>query len=291
MIFETNDGYYYSTSPDLLTWTLQDKIFSFPGQFDHPQPNDVWYAYQTLISPEQENERTTSRSGYLYYAKRENYSAECQSLYRRPFSFNSVPATPTATPSSTATPAQIATPTPTATALPTPAPVPAALSFAPKALTFPTQTVLGGNGSTSGTKSVRILNVRNRRQNAPIEIISLRSNDPEFNASSACVGTLQSGTGCQVAITFTPNQTGERRGNLMVTSNSTNPVVAVLLRGVGSPGKIGMTPKKLNFGRVALGLSVQKPIALHNRNPIPMGIGACDNKRQSAVHAFRMCWD
>jgi hypothetical protein len=84
MVFQTADGYYYSTSADLVTWTLQDKIFSFSPDID---PNGPWYGYQTLISTDQPNERVTSCSGFLYYAKRANFSAVCQSMYRRPFFF------------------------------------------------------------------------------------------------------------------------------------------------------------------------------------------------------------
>jgi HYDIN/CFA65/VesB-like, Ig-like domain len=84
MVFQTADGYYYSTSPDLLTWTLQGKVFSYSPDFD---PNGVWYGYQTLVSPDQSSERVTSCTGYLYYAKRTNYSAVCHSMYRRAYFF------------------------------------------------------------------------------------------------------------------------------------------------------------------------------------------------------------
>lgn len=79
--------------------------------------------------------------------------------------------------------------------------------------------------------------MRNRGQNAPIQIIDIATDDPEFKASG-CIGVLAPGASCQVAVTFTPNQAGSRSGNLTVNSNATNPVVTVPLRGVARLGKM-----------------------------------------------------
>lgn len=158
--------------------------------------------------------------------------------------------------------------------VPTPTPAPAELSFAPGRVKFPAQVVMGYHGAMSKPVKVRIFNLKNRRQYHPIEITDIGTDDSEFEASKACIGTLVAGASCPISITFTPNQAGKRSGNLIVNSNATNPIIEAQLLGVGRLGKIAIRPRRLNFGRVMEGSSMQKSLTLINRNLVPMDIGA-----------------
>jgi hypothetical protein len=86
LLFDTNVGWYYSTSIDLVNWTLGPQVFSFPSPADYKQTGDTWYSYATLVSPELPNEQATSCAGYLYYAKGV-WNVTPHTMYRRPFSF------------------------------------------------------------------------------------------------------------------------------------------------------------------------------------------------------------
>jgi len=93
MVFQTADGFYYSTSVDLTSWTVQGRILAFGANNDARQPGQTWYGYPTLISPDQPTEQGTSASGYLYYAKGV-YQVTDHTMYRRAFSFSPAPAGP-----------------------------------------------------------------------------------------------------------------------------------------------------------------------------------------------------
>lgn len=90
LLFETNNGWYYSTSVDLVTWTTGSQVFTTMPGASFPNPNlqtgDTWYGYPTLISPELNDDRTTSCAGYIYYAKGV-VNVTPHTMYRLPFAF------------------------------------------------------------------------------------------------------------------------------------------------------------------------------------------------------------
>ena len=240
MTFETNDGYYYSTSSDLVTWKLQGRFFSFPGQFDHPNPHDTWYAYQTLISPEQTTDQVTSCSGYLYYAKRQDFSAECHSLYRRPFTITQVPAT---------------------------------LRVAPTALHFPTMIELAGISTTSAPRYVTLVNAKNRSQNVAFSINSIDlSGDFAKAGTTTCGSILSSGASCKIGITFSPTAPRLRTGSLTIATNASgSSTIGITLNGTGRQGVLTYGPRSLNFGNQNVGSqSKTRNVRLLNKNPVPM---------------------
>ncbi|HEY9156871.1 choice-of-anchor D domain-containing protein [Candidatus Binatus sp.] len=180
-------------------------------------------------------------------------------------------ATSAATATSTSTPTS--TPTPTVTPTATATAVPAALKFAPKTVGFPATIVLGSNGATSSPKNLALSNLKNKKQDAPITISSIKASTGEFSASQNCVGQLAAGAECKVAITFTPADAGLRPATLIIASNASNPSLSVDLKGIGELGKIVIKPKELNFGKIATGVSSPtKSFNLVNRNPVPMSI-------------------
>jgi hypothetical protein len=85
MLLNSNVGWHYATSPDLLTWTIQPAaIFTYPTPFSSLQTGDTWYDYPTLISPEENNDQTTTCGGHIYYTKGA-WNSTPQTMYRLPF--------------------------------------------------------------------------------------------------------------------------------------------------------------------------------------------------------------
>src|SRR5208337_4583822 len=111
-------------------------------------------------------------------------------------------ATPTATasPTPTATATASATPTPTITPTATPTPVQAALKAEPQVIKFGKVFV----GVTSNPKKLALIDLKNKKQDAPITINSIQPTTSEFSAAQNCLGQLAAGAKCEVAITFTP---------------------------------------------------------------------------------------
>ncbi|HTA38523.1 MAG TPA: hypothetical protein VK760_05585 [Candidatus Acidoferrales bacterium] len=86
-VFQTAIGFYYATSPDLLHWRIRGQLFAFGYDEDSPKRGQRWYSYPSFFSPEYANDRTTGRTGYLYYAKA-RWAIEPHTMYRRRLDFN-----------------------------------------------------------------------------------------------------------------------------------------------------------------------------------------------------------
>lgn len=82
MVFQANDGVYYSTSSDLTTWTPQGQIMAFGGSSAYSRP--------TFLSPEQSSDQFTGQTGYLYYAKA--VAGQTTTLFRRPMNLGATAA-------------------------------------------------------------------------------------------------------------------------------------------------------------------------------------------------------
>ena len=91
MVFQTADGFYYSTSPDLTTWTVQGRLVAFGADNDNLQTGQTFFDYPTLISPDQPSDQLTSQTAYLYYAKGV-WNQVNHTMYRRAVNFGAAPA-------------------------------------------------------------------------------------------------------------------------------------------------------------------------------------------------------
>jgi len=81
MVFDSAVGWHYATSADLVNWTLDNQIFTFPYNLTTLTTGDTWYDYPTLISPEQNDDRTTSCAGFMYHT-RGVWNTTPQTMYR-----------------------------------------------------------------------------------------------------------------------------------------------------------------------------------------------------------------
>ena len=85
-VFQTAIGFYYATSPDLLHWTIRGQLLAFGHNEDSPKRGQLWYSYPSYFSPEYADDRTTGRTGFLYYAKA-RWGIEPHTMYRRALAF------------------------------------------------------------------------------------------------------------------------------------------------------------------------------------------------------------
>jgi hypothetical protein len=68
-VFGAMDGFYYSTSGDGITWTAGRTLQSGPSPNADIPDGTPWTAYPSLLSFDQWSQLTTSRTGYLYFAR------------------------------------------------------------------------------------------------------------------------------------------------------------------------------------------------------------------------------
>jgi hypothetical protein len=141
-------------------------------------------------------------------------------------------ATRTATPKATKT----ATPTPIATGstpAATPTPVDAKLKISPKSENFGKSTVVD---SVSKPKTVTIKNGSSKKSAITVSISS-ESADAPFAVSSECLTSLDLGRSCKVLVTFSPANTTEQSGELIINDDETGAPQMIPLSGSGKAPK------------------------------------------------------
>jgi hypothetical protein len=84
-----------------------------------------------------------------------------------------------------------------------------------------------------------------------------------FSAASVAVPvSLIKGSQVSLKVTFTPTVMGTATGSIAVTSNASNPNLAVPLSGVGMMPQISVVPSSVAFGNVPIGVSNTQTLTL-----------------------------
>lgn len=87
LVFRSDDGFFYSTSVDMVTWAKPKLMMATVPQIAALNtPGAEYYYYATFVSPDTLSDQATSATGYLYYAKGVQNAALGQnthSWYRR----------------------------------------------------------------------------------------------------------------------------------------------------------------------------------------------------------------
>jgi hypothetical protein len=118
------------------------------------------------------------------------------------------------------------TPSPTPTPTPTPSPTQGTLTVSPQSLAF--GSVLTGS---SANQTITLSN----SSSAAVTVSKIAATGTGFSQSAPALPlTLAPGKIASVAVTFAPTTAGSASGNVQITSNATNPAVAVALSGTGS---------------------------------------------------------
>ncbi len=92
---------------------------------------------------------------------------------------------------------------------------------------------VGQSAQTVKTKRVVLSNPKNKKQNATIVIKSVTASGDFQVPAGACVGPLAPGHKCAVSVEFAPSSSGAKSGTLTITSNASNGVETVTLKGKG----------------------------------------------------------
>lgn len=141
-------------------------------------------------------------------------------------------ATATATATRTATPTATATATQTATATPTPVGM---VSVSPSTINFGTSTT---ENKTSKPKKVTIKNIDSKSSKISVTIEGeMPSGAPFGIKGNPCAKTLAPGKSCKVEIIFSPTDTAEHMGQLIVNGTAANLPQMVTLIGTGKAPK------------------------------------------------------
>ncbi len=193
-------------------------------------------------------------------------------------------ATPTSTPTPTPAPSATPTPTPAPTPTPTPAPTPTpGPSPTPTPIATITEqagythvrnfgrVVFGNYGATSAAKQVWLVN-----RSAQVMIISGTTVSGDFSvvpALTTCGTTLGPHQRCFFGVQFTPSALGLRQGVMNIVDNAPNSPQNVQLFGTGVQGALRIAPRRVQFGKVAIGSPpIRKSVRIINPNQVPFTI-------------------
>jgi hypothetical protein len=130
------------------------------------------------------------------------------------------------------------------------APVPVA-TLAPASLTFSGQAV----GSTSAAQMVTLTN----GGQAALAIASIAASG-DFAQTNTCGTSLAAAANCNIAVTFTPTDSGVRSGSITVTDNAAGSPHTVALSGTGS--SVGVAVSSTNLTISAAGGSATDTITI-----------------------------
>ena len=119
-----------------------------------------------------------------------------------------------------------------------------------------------GIGTPSSSYGVNLYNTGN----APLNITSIATTDPEFVPTTTCGTSLAASSNCSIGIVFTPSAVGNRTATLMVTDNATGSPHQMSLAGTGlAPSAAQVAPATLIYPNQAVStISGSQTITVHN---------------------------
>jgi len=126
------------------------------------------------------------------------------------------------------------------------------------------QSLIFGNVAT-GENLIMKLAVRNTG-NAPLNISSITSSDPQFTISlPTTTFTLPAGGSININVRFAPTSAGAKTGTLSINSNDPNrPRLDVPMTGTGLAPAIDVSPAGLGFGQVRLAQTKDLVVTIRN---------------------------
>ena len=86
LTFVCNEGWYYTTSTDLVHWSPAKLFFTAPFPNSHLQTGQEFDWYPTLFTPGETSNQETGQTGYVYYAKGA-WMTTPHELFRQSYSF------------------------------------------------------------------------------------------------------------------------------------------------------------------------------------------------------------
>jgi len=97
------------------------------------------------------------------------------------------------------------------------------------------------------------------------------TNAGDFAQTNSCGSSFASGTGCTIAVAFTPTALGSRSALLSVTDNASGSPHTVSLTGTGSQPAVNISPTTLTFGQqIQYTQSASQTVTLSNVSGAPV---------------------
>lgn len=125
-------------------------------------------------------------------------------------------------------------------------------------------TTLSFGSVAAGSTAVQSVSVTNTGTGA-VDITQATISGPGFTVMSGNgAATLAVGQSATVQVQFAPTSAAAATGDLVVTSNASNPSLTVALTGTGTAAGISVTPPSVSFGDVADGTTATQSIILKN---------------------------
>lgn len=121
-----------------------------------------------------------------------------------------------------------------------------AASAAPSSLTFAGQVF----DTTSTVQNITVTNISNTALS--LSSVGFTGDNSDFSATGSCLNTsVAASSTCTLQVTFTPQATGPRTAQMILSGNIYGGQLSVDLNGTGLPGgSVTLTPASLSFGQV-----------------------------------------
>lgn len=125
-------------------------------------------------------------------------------------------------------------------------------------------TTLSFGSVATGSTAVQSVSVTNTGTGA-VDITQATISGSGFTVMSGNgAATLAVGQSATVQVQFAPTSAAAATGDLVVTSNASNPTLTIALNGTGTAAGMSVTPPSVSFGNVADGTTATQSIILKN---------------------------
>jgi hypothetical protein len=141
------------------------------------------------------------------------------------------------------------------------------LAAAPASLAFGDQVL----GTTSAPQTLTVTN-----SGDAVVSISRTAVTGDFSVESSCFD-IRPGQACLLNVAFTPSEEGVRSGQIILTSDASNPTLTVGLSGRGTPlpvPRVQLSASALGYGNTMVGSRVSKAVTVTNTGGADLVVGA-----------------
>jgi Cep192 domain 4/HYDIN/CFA65/VesB-like, Ig-like domain/Protein of unknown function (DUF1573) len=135
-------------------------------------------------------------------------------------------------------------------------------------------TTLSFGSVAMGSTAVQSMSVTNTGTQA-VNITQASISGPAFTVMSGSgAATLAVGQSATVQIQFAPTAAAAATGDLVISSNASNPTLTIALSGTGTAAGVSVTPSSVSFGSVPDGTTATQSITLKNTGTANLNVSS-----------------
>jgi HYDIN/CFA65/VesB-like, Ig-like domain/Abnormal spindle-like microcephaly-assoc'd, ASPM-SPD-2-Hydin/Cep192 domain 4 len=110
---------------------------------------------------------------------------------------------------------------------------------------------------------------------ATVTVNQVSTSGAGFSATGIAAGqTIAAGSQASFTATFAPATAGSSSGAITISTNASNPTLAIALSGTGTQGSLTANPSSINFENVLTGSSGSVSVTLSNSGTAPVSVSA-----------------